>query len=251
MSKPTLYDWLAEADFGLTMSSGFFGFFAHCGVLNALLDAGLTPKRCSGSSAGALTTGLWAGGVAAADMRERLFALSRKDFWDPQPGLGVLAGRKFRAVLDDMLDSKQMQDCQTPLALSAYNAFRQRTEVLNSGDLAAAIQASCTVPIMFHPVWINHKPYLDGGILDRPGLAGMPEQGRVFYHHIISKSAWRRKNGAHTVIPKRANMQTLAIHDLPKLGPFKMERGQQAYQFAYNKMQQALETPLTGPALHV
>lgn len=251
MSKPTLYDWLAQDDFGLTMSSGFFGFFAHCGMLNALLDAGLKPTICSGSSAGALTTGLWAGGVPAAEMRDRLFALTRNDFWDPRLGLGVLRGRKFRQVLDDMLPTKTIEDCQVPLALSVYNAFRRRTEVLRSGDLATAIQASCTVPIMFHPVWINHKPYLDGGILDRPGLDGMPHKQRVLYHHIISKSAWRTKNGAHTVIPKRPGLTALVIHDLPKLGPFKMELGQNAYQYAYEKAQQALEAPLEGAELHV
>ncbi|MDD9893043.1 MAG: patatin-like phospholipase family protein [Gammaproteobacteria bacterium] len=251
MSKTTLYDWLAADDFGLTMSSGFFAFFAHCGVLNALLDAGLKPSRCSGSSAGALTTGLWAAGVPAQGMRDRLFELTREDFWDPRPGLGVLRGRKFRAVLDDMLPVKKMEDCPTPLALSVYNAFRHRTEVLENGDLASAIQASCTVPIMFHPVWIGHKPYLDGGILDRPGLDGMPSESRVLYHHIVSKSAWRTKQGAHTVIPKRDKLQALAIHGLPKLGPFKMELGQKAYAYAYEKMQRALETELEGPELHV
>lgn len=254
MSKSTvvtLGEWLAKEEFGLTMSSGFFGFFAHCGVLNALLDAGLRPTRCSGSSAGALTTGLWAAGVPADEMRERLFALTRDDFWDPRPGLGVLRGRKFRAVLQDMLPVQRIEDCPTPLALSVYNAFRHRTEVLASGDLASAIQASCTVPLMFHPVWINHKPYLDGGILDRPGLLGMPEGQRVLYHHLVSKSPWRRKNGAQTVIPKRPDLQALALHDLPRPSPFNMALGQDAYKAAYEKTQLALASPLQGSELHV
>lgn len=247
----TLGDWLAAEDFGLTMSSGFFGFFAHCGMLNALLDAGLKPNRCSGSSAGALTTGLWAAGVPAPEMRDRLFELTRQDFWDPQPGLGVLRGRKFRAVLEAMLPVSKIEECPTPLALSVYNAFRHRTEVLEKGDLAAAIQASCTVPLMFHPVWIDRKPYLDGGILDRPGLAGMPADARVLYHHILSKSAWRRKNGAHTVIPQRHGLQALALTGLPKSGPFKMAVGRQAYDVAYKKTQQALTMPIDGAAFYV
>lgn len=250
MSKTTeitLAEWLAEESFGLTMSSGFFGFFAHCGVLNALVDAGLKPARCSGSSAGALTTGLWAAGVPAADMRERLFELTRADFWDPRPGLGVLRGRKFQAVLSQMLPVQSIEDCPTPLGVSVYNAFRHRSEVLEKGDLARAIQASCTVPLMFHPVWIDHKPYLDGGILDRPGLLGMPAEGRVLYHHLVSKSPWRRKNGAQTVIPQRPNMLALALHDLPRPGPFKMDVGKAAYQAAYEKTQKALSMPINPP----
>lgn len=251
MSKTTLYDWLQEKPFGLTQSSGFFAFFAHCGMLAALLEAGLKPARCSGSSAGALTTGLWSAGVPIADMREALFALSRDDFWDPRPGLGVLRGRKFRAVLDDLLPVKAFADCPTPLAVSVYNGFRHRTEVINDGALAPAIQASCTVPLMFHPVWINRRPYWDGGILDRPGLMGMPDDFRVLYHHILSKSAWRRKNGAHTVIPQRPNMHTLGLRELPKLGPFKMPLGQSAYLLAYEKTQRALELPLEAKELYV
>ncbi|MBT9557805.1 MAG: patatin, partial [Myxococcales bacterium] len=50
-ARPTLQEWLAEAPFGLTLSAGFFGFFAHTGFAMALEDAGLEPDRLSGSSA--------------------------------------------------------------------------------------------------------------------------------------------------------------------------------------------------------
>ena len=53
----TLRTWLTEAPFTLGMSSGFFGFFAHAGVLAALEEQGLTPRAVAGSSAGALVTG--------------------------------------------------------------------------------------------------------------------------------------------------------------------------------------------------
>jgi len=50
---PTLGDWLAERPFALAMSSGFFAFFAHTGMLAALLERGLVPRMVAGSSAGA------------------------------------------------------------------------------------------------------------------------------------------------------------------------------------------------------
>ena len=52
--KPVLADWLAEAPFTLTLSSGFFSFFAHSGLIAALQEADLRPARITGSSAGAL-----------------------------------------------------------------------------------------------------------------------------------------------------------------------------------------------------
>ena len=50
----TLRDWLAGKPFTLVMSSGFFGFFAHAGVVSVLEEQGLRPARIAGSSAGAL-----------------------------------------------------------------------------------------------------------------------------------------------------------------------------------------------------
>lgn len=35
-SSPTLRDWLRECPFAMGLSSGFFGFFAHTGVMTAL-----------------------------------------------------------------------------------------------------------------------------------------------------------------------------------------------------------------------
>ena len=68
-----LSDWLSERPFTLTLSSGFFGFFAHTGVLTALLERDLVPHRLTGSSAGALVAGCWASGADIALMKQKLF----------------------------------------------------------------------------------------------------------------------------------------------------------------------------------
>src|SRR5437762_11950148 len=95
MPSPTLAERLRAEPFELILSSGFFGFFAHAGVVAALEEVGLTPALVGGSSAGALVAGLWGAGVPAAAIRDRLFALKRADFWDPDPLLGVGGKRGF------------------------------------------------------------------------------------------------------------------------------------------------------------
>jgi hypothetical protein len=42
---PTLRAWLAEGPFTLGLSSGFFGFFAHAGVVSVLEAERLRPAR--------------------------------------------------------------------------------------------------------------------------------------------------------------------------------------------------------------
>jgi NTE family protein len=51
---PPLADLLRHDPFELILSPGFFGFFAHAGVVRALEEAGLVPAAAGGSSAGAL-----------------------------------------------------------------------------------------------------------------------------------------------------------------------------------------------------
>jgi NTE family protein len=249
-ANPSLYEVLDQAPFGLTMSSGFFSFFAHTGMLTALLDAGLVPTRVSGSSAGALVGGLWAAGVDPSRLQRELFALSRERFWDPSPGLGLLRGELFRGLLDEVLPVRRFDQLKVPLAVSAYEPLRHRTHALSQGELGAAIHASCAVPLMFHPVRVGEHFLLDGGVLDRPGLMGMPQGARVLYHHIVSRSPWRRKGSPALRVPKRKGLTALALHDLPRSGPFRLHVGPKAFAQAYAQTKRALTLPVVDHQVH-
>jgi NTE family protein len=248
-----LADWLRERPFALTMSSGFFGFFAHTGLMTVLEDEGLSPTRVSGSSAGALVGGAWAAGLAARPLADTLFALRRESFWDPRIGPGLLRGALFRALLDDLLPVRTFAECRVPFAVSVYDLLARRIRVLESGALAPALQASCSVPFLFQPVWIDGRPHVDGGVADRPGLAGMPDGERVLFHHLASRSPWRRRGSPSMDIPMRANMTTVVIEDLPRVGPFRLEQGVRAFEAARAGMRRALREPVgeRGEALRV
>jgi NTE family protein len=237
----TLGDWLAEQPFTLAMSSGFFSFFAHTGMLDALTGRGLRPQLVAGSSAGALVGAAYASGLEATDLAGRLFALERRDFWDPRPGAGLLAGKKFERILRDLLPIHDAAGCRVPVKISVYDILRRRTHVISRGDLPPAIRASCAVPGMFHPVWIERRAYWDGGILDRPGLAGVPEGERVLFHHIAAPAPWSVKGPA---IPRRANMVTLVIDALPRANPWRLEAGRRALELAREAAKRALELPI-------
>ncbi len=214
------------------MSSGFFGFYAHCGVLAALEDLGLAPRAVRGASAGALVTGLWAAGLPAKDMARELAELRRADFWDPRPGFGVLRGKLFDRRLRQMLPVHDFARCRVPVRVSVYDILARQTVVLDRGDLVAAIRASCSVPFMFQPVWIGGRPYLDGGILDRPGLHGHPDGERTLYHHLLPTSPWRKKEGKSVQIPVRTGLRPLVVTGLPKVHPWRLERGPLAFRLA-------------------
>jgi NTE family protein len=239
--RSTLRAWLSEAPFTLTLSSGFFGFFAHAGAVAVLEEEGLLPARGCGSSAGALVMGLWGAGLPAARLRDELLALRREHFWDPRPGWGLLRGAKFRERIEALLPVRSFGECRWPVAFSAYDVAAKRTEVLRDGPLAPAIHASCAVPLLFQPVRIGGRRYLDGGVTDRHGLAATQPGERVLYHHLTSRSPWRRQGSPALRIPEREGLRAVAIEGLPRSGPFKLHRGLEAMERAAAGMRAALD----------
>lgn len=242
-SSQTLADWLQAEPFTLALSSGFFGFFAHTGCLLALREAGLMPQRYTGASAGALTSAFAASGMEDKDIVERLFALKREEFWDPKIGLGLLRGDKMQGMLREILPVERIEDSPTPLAISVFDVVTRKTVVLEEGDLAAAINASCAVPGMFHPVKVNGRYYLDGGILDKDGIAGIQSNERTLFNHLMSRTIVRRYLMNTEKLPLRSNLKALAIENLPKVSPFKMNIGEDALHIAQNATRKALSLP--------
>jgi NTE family protein len=231
---PLLRDKLRAEPWSLALSSGFFGFYAHAGLLSVLEDHGLVPRLVAGSSAGALAGGLWAAGVSAQTMSRTLSELERRDFWDPGVGFGLLRGRLFRERLESLLPLSAIEDTRISLAVSLFDIFGRRTVVRQSGSIAAAIHGSCALPGLFQPVWIDRRPYSDGGILDRPGWLGLDTETFTLAHHLPSR-------GKHP-LTRRAETTVLAVRNLPLVTPFSLRRGNEAFATARMAAQKALVT---------
>lgn len=235
----TLADWLTERPFTLTMSSGFFGFFAHAGMLEALVERGLRPARITGSSAGALVGGVYSSGVEPVEIARELLRVRRADFWDPRPGLGLLRGHLFHDRIATLTRGARLEHARVPTSLVVHDVLSHRAVAKARGALAPIIQASCAVPFLFHPVWLDGRPYLDGGILDRPGLSPIAKGERTLYHHLASRSPWRLSLDT----PVREHMTTLVLADLPRSGPFALDVGHRAYERAKRATSDALDRP--------
>ncbi len=229
----TLGEWLDEGHFSLGLSSGFFGFYAHTGMLCALSEAGFQPEALSGSSAGALVAGCFAAGLSCDEIAALLFGLTRRDFWDPTPGLGLLKGAKFQALLEESLPVNDFSETQIPLSVSVWDMRHRRTRVIQHGDLSTAIRASCALPGLFQPVAHPVGWLLDGGIADRPGVAGLRGKDRVLYHHLHEQGA--------KVQNLPLGPRNLVLGELPRVSPFRLEVGKDAFATAYRRTQLALD----------
>jgi NTE family protein len=98
------------------------------------------------------------------------------------------------------------------------------------------------VPFLFHPVRHQGSALLDGGILDRPGIAGVKHGRRVLHHHLPSGSPWRR----FVTVPRRVGLVALVIDDLPRSGPFSLAAGRRALDVASRATVAALASKVTS-----
>lgn len=252
----TRRDWLAEGPFTLALGAGFFGFFAHTGVLQALERAGLRPQRVTGVSAGALAGGLWASGLGADELAEELLALRRPDFWDPGLPLGgLLRGKKFARKLEVILGksgTSYFRDCEIPFATVAYDVLRRAPVVLDQGRLAPAIQASCTVPLMFRPLLHKRRVLVDGGVRDRNGESALGAGDRVLLHALPTTSPLRhlraRERDAQAIRAGPGRM-ILQIPELPRVSPFRLEQGPLALERARAWTTEWLASPMTSSSV--
>lgn len=174
------------------LSSGFFGFFAHAGFLQALRELGVEPDAYAGSSSGALVAAFAAAGLTPARMLEDFHRLQRADFWDPPRGGqllawaarrlrgrgGWLAGEAFEQQLHRFLPVATFEELSKPCLVATLDLASNRRRVFTSGPLAPVIRASGAVPGLFAPVRLNGAVLVDGGVSDKaPLLAAARELG--------------------------------------------------------------------------
>jgi len=195
---------------GIVFSSGFFGFFAHAGFLNALRELGIKPVGYAGASSGAIVAAMVATGMSDQNIKEILFQVRKTDFWDPDPLTHILksALRFFRGYrgylrgdgygkLLKKIPIKHIEDCPLPLIIVATNLSQQREERFTKGPLIKAIQASGAVPGLFKPVEIDGALFVDGGMVNKApvqALADLVQPEKIIVHFIASENIGDRTN---------------------------------------------------------
>ena len=138
---------------GLALSGGGFRGLAHIGVLRVLERYGLLPDFLAGTSAGSLIGALYASGKTSDEIE----TIACKVFWP-----GLLRSQGIHGFCRKYLPST-FKELSLPLRVAVTELPSWKTRVLDSGDLAPALAASCATPPLFHHVTIGNTAYTDGG----------------------------------------------------------------------------------------
>ena len=162
----------------LCLSSSFFGYYAHLGLLTGMEEMGLRPGRISGASAGALAGGLWAAGLRGEALENIIYDFHfRRAFFDlgaflrfpfvatGVAGSGLLSGVRMRRYLKRRLGEPRIEELgPVRLEMAVANLTTRRGELRSSGPLIDFMIASCSMPVLFQPQRIDGEEFLDGGV---------------------------------------------------------------------------------------
>lgn len=186
--------------FGLALSGGGVRGAVHIGVLKAFEENGLKPNLISGNCAGAIVASLYSVGYTPDEIKEIVIANTRniiidfdmKEVFYYLKSLminldkkidGLIKGDKIKKILAIALAEKNctyISDTKIPLAICSVDidtakliifisnkkgiAPKEDISYIDNIELATAIRASLSYPVLFKPCIYDGKRLVDGGI---------------------------------------------------------------------------------------
>ena len=197
---------------GLALSGGGLRGLAHIGVLQSLEEHGIKIDYIAGVSMGAIVGSLYSSGYTPDELsqiavttdwgnilfekpsRRSLFLTQKRTygrhlfqlrFKDGRPYLpqAITTGQKMSALLTGLLinapyhPNPGFDNLKIPFRAIATDLNSGKSIVFDSGDIASAVHASSTFPLVFAPVEIDGMSLIDGGMLDNIPETAAREMG--------------------------------------------------------------------------
>ena len=163
---------------GIALGGGSMHGIAHLGVLKAFAEKGLQFQFIAGTSAGAIV-----GVLAAAQLPLRQIELiARRIEWPGMlnlswSGKGLMQNAKLRSSIDTALGGRRLEQLPLPFGAIATDVATGERVIIRKGPAGAAIDASCSIPVIFEPVKIDGRDLVDGGLTEPVPVIAVREMG--------------------------------------------------------------------------
>jgi NTE family protein len=192
----------------LVLSGGGAKGFAHIGVIEVLDSLGIRPDLIVGTSMGAIVGALYASGYSGREIDSLTRALPLGALFRgyeprlpeslrPLPPLAVLEEGRHRLVLEtsavreervsalinalmlrgNLAARGDFDSLPIPFRAIATDLNTREEVVLGSGDLAQAVRASFSLPLVFRPVVLDGRTLTDGGMAENVPVAAARRLG--------------------------------------------------------------------------
>jgi NTE family protein len=159
MPKPS------HAGIGLALSGGAARGIAHVAVLDVLEQEGVPIHGIAGTSAGSIVGALYCAGMTLSEIKRVLLNAKWKDVLKfTVPRTGLISSDGIFHFMENILPVKKFSDLPLPFAAVATDLRTGDKAVIATGSIARAVQASCSLPVIFTPTELNKKTLVDGGV---------------------------------------------------------------------------------------
>ena len=166
LTKPLAITFAKHPVIALVLGGGATRGFAHVGVLNILEEHGIQPNLVVGTSAGAVTGALYAGGIRGEQLESVANELQQEQIADwSYSGRGVIRGELLQNFINQLLRDRPIEHLDTKFVATATDLDTGQLVIFTRGDAGLAVRASSTIPGLVSPVTINGRDYVDGGLV--------------------------------------------------------------------------------------
>lgn len=164
----------------LALSGGAARCIAQLGVLQAFEEEGVPIGAVAGTSGGSLIGALYLDGkMSLPELVSLAVKTGWRDLFKPAiPRTGLVSSDGIHDFIHSHLSARRIGDLPRPFAAVCTDLVSGDKVVLTSGGLAQAVQASCSLPVIFTPTVIGGRTLVDGGVVSQiPVLAAREELG--------------------------------------------------------------------------
>lgn len=171
---------LSSRSLGVVFGGAGARAFAHLGVLEVLLDAGVRVDRIGGVSMGAFVGALLAVGydgaaIDACCYEEWVRRNPINDYTIPRSSL--IRGRKSQAMLERVFGGTRIEELSRSLYCASVDLRESSLRIDRRGPVAEAVGASIALPLIAPPVRRGESLLIDGSLLDNLPLVPMSSTG--------------------------------------------------------------------------
>jgi NTE family protein len=148
-----------------------------------LEKAGIGVDAIVGTSGGSFVGALYASGLVSIQEMKRLArGMKWRDIVRPNlPKQGLISSDKIYDYVSDIINDVAFEDLKIPLAVVASDLRSGDKVVITQGSVARAVQASCSLPVIFTPTAFDGRILMDGGAASQlPVLAAKENLGARF-----------------------------------------------------------------------
>lgn len=151
---------------GYVLSGGAYRAVGQLGMLKALEAYGIRPDIMCGTSSGAIVAVLYASGYSP----DEIFEIWQEEpfiqvFHLHLPDLGFLKSSKTGDLLRPYLKFQRLEELPVPTYVTCTCMNDGQQKVFREGDIQQILAGTCAVPVLFEPVEIGGRQYVDGGLV--------------------------------------------------------------------------------------